>query len=50
MGCKWFSQNMKYISDTMGIIGFDMGFRVGEVEFQRQKSETLTMSAQRRQG
>lgn len=35
---------------TMGIMESDMGFRVEEVEFERRKSETLTISAQRRQG
>lgn len=33
-------QSIKYISDTIGVIGFDVGFRVGEVELERRKSET----------
>lgn len=41
MGNKWFSQNIKNISETIGIIGCNMEFRVGKVEFKRRKSETL---------
>lgn len=50
MESKCFSQNIKDILDTMGIIGFNMGFRGGKVEFERRKSKTVTMSAQKGHG